>query len=139
MCGKLWPGHKGLYVDDRSVRPDEFLKYSVEELEEICDAARPAAWHAGGAEAPAGAIARSEADETPEAIDVVITMGGLGSRFRKAGYTVPKYMIEAKGKTLFEWSLISLEGYKDRVDKFVFLAMEGSSALKTTNSFCWTT
>ena len=36
-------------------------------------------------------------------IDIVITMGGLGSRFRKAGYTVPKYMIEAKGKTLFEW------------------------------------
>ena len=43
-------------------------------------------------------------------IDVVITMGGLGSRFRKAGYTVPKYMIEAKGKTLFEWSMISLDG-----------------------------
>ena len=96
----------------------------MEELQEICDAARPAAWHAGGAEAPAGAIARAEADETPEAIDVVITMGGLGSRFRKAGYTVPKYMIDAKGKTLFEWSLISLEGYLDRVDKFVFLAME---------------
>ena len=29
VYGKLWPGHKGLYVDDRSVRPDEFLKYSV--------------------------------------------------------------------------------------------------------------
>ena len=27
-------------------------------------------------------------------IDIVITMGGLGSRFRKAGYTVPKYMKE---------------------------------------------
>ena len=37
---------------------------------------------------------------------------------------VPKYMIDAKGKTLFEWSLISLEGYTDRVDKYVFLAME---------------
>lgn len=48
-------------------------------------------------------------------IDVVITMGGLGSRFRKIGYTIPKYMIEARGKTLFEWSMISLEGYaKDR-------------------------
>ena len=38
-------------------------------------------------------------------IDIVITMGGLGSRFRKMGYQVPKYMIEAKGKSLFEWSL----------------------------------
>ena len=35
-------------------------------------------------------------------LDVVITMAGLGSRFRKAGYKVPKYMIEAHGKTLFE-------------------------------------
>lgn len=56
-------------------------------------------------------------------IDIVITMGGLGSRFRKKGYTVPKYMIEAKGKTLFEWSLISLDGYKKDVAQYVFLAM----------------
>lgn len=57
-------------------------------------------------------------------IDIVITMGGLGSRFRKAGYNVPKYMIEAKGKTLFEWSLISLEGYKDMANKYIFIAMK---------------
>ncbi|MGN1167768.1 MAG: glycosyltransferase family 2 protein [Lachnospiraceae bacterium] len=57
-------------------------------------------------------------------IDVVITMGGLGSRFRKAGYTVPKYMIEAKGKTLFEWSMISLEGYKEDVYQYIFIAMK---------------
>ena len=57
-------------------------------------------------------------------IDIVITMGGLGSRFRKMGYTVPKYMIEAKGKTLFEWSMISLEGYKDRAASYIFIAMK---------------
>lgn len=56
-------------------------------------------------------------------IDVVITMGGLGSRFRKMGYTVPKYMIEAKGKSLFEWSMMSLEGYRDKVNQYVFIAM----------------
>ena len=56
-------------------------------------------------------------------IDIVITMGGLGSRFRKAGYSVPKYMIEAKGRTLFEWSMISLQGYANSVDKYVFIAM----------------
>ena len=60
-------------------------------------------------------------------IDIVITMGGLGSRFRKVGYTVPKYMIEAKGKTLFEWSMISLEGYKNQVDKYIFIAMKDES------------
>ena len=57
-------------------------------------------------------------------IDIVITMGGLGSRFRKMGYTVPKYMIEAKGKTLFEWSMISLEGYKEDVAQYIFIAMK---------------
>ena len=36
LFGKPWPGHRGLYIDDRSVRPDEFLKYSFDELEEIC-------------------------------------------------------------------------------------------------------
>ena len=36
LFGKPWPGHKGLYIDDRAVRPDEFLDHSFEELEEIC-------------------------------------------------------------------------------------------------------
>ena len=40
VYGKVWPGHKGFYVDDRTVRPDEFLKYSPEELECICNASR---------------------------------------------------------------------------------------------------
>ena len=61
-------------------------------------------------------------------MDIVITMGGLGSRFRKAGYTVPKYMIEAKGKTLFEWSLISLEGYRDVADRHIFVALKDEKA-----------
>lgn len=34
--GKPWPGNKGFYVDDRSIRPIEFLDKSVEELEGIC-------------------------------------------------------------------------------------------------------
>ncbi len=57
-------------------------------------------------------------------IDVVITMGGIGSRFRKMGYKVPKYMIEAKGKSLFEWSMISLEGFAQDVNQYIFIAME---------------
>ena len=40
VYGKVWPGHKGFYVDDRTVRPDEFLKYSVEKLDEICNKSR---------------------------------------------------------------------------------------------------
>lgn len=38
--GKPWPGHKGFYVDDRTVRPDEFLNYSVDELNDICKKSR---------------------------------------------------------------------------------------------------
>lgn len=60
-------------------------------------------------------------------IDIVITMGGLGTRFRKAGYNIPKYMIEAKGKTLFEWSLISLEGFKNETRKYIFIAMSDNN------------
>lgn len=56
-------------------------------------------------------------------LDIVITMGGLGSRFRDAGYTVPKYMIEARGKTLFDWSLESLEGYRGIAERYIFIAL----------------
>lgn len=40
IYGKPWPGHHGFYVDDRSVRPDEFLNHTPEELEEICEKSR---------------------------------------------------------------------------------------------------
>ena len=31
VYGKVWPGKKGYYVDDRTVRPDEFLAKTPEE------------------------------------------------------------------------------------------------------------
>lgn len=40
VYGKPWPGHKGFYVDDRTVRPDEFLNKTVEELDNICTDSR---------------------------------------------------------------------------------------------------
>lgn len=33
--GKPWCGHDGYYVDDRAIRPREFLKHTAEEIEEI--------------------------------------------------------------------------------------------------------
>ena len=59
---------------------------------------------------------------------VIITMAGLGSRFRKAGWKCPKYMIEAKGKTLFEWSMDSLVGYNDHAAKYIFVVREEDHA-----------
>ncbi|WNO07563.1 capsular biosynthesis protein [Teredinibacter sp. KSP-S5-2] len=35
MFGKPWPQKKGFYIDDRSIRPDEFLKYSEEEIHQM--------------------------------------------------------------------------------------------------------
>ena len=40
IYGKPWPGHYGFYVDDRAIRPDEYLKYSPEELDSICKNSR---------------------------------------------------------------------------------------------------
>lgn len=41
--GKVWPGQKGFYVDDRSIRPDEFISHSVDQLEDICENSRKTA------------------------------------------------------------------------------------------------
>lgn len=40
LFGKPWPGHHGFYIDDRSVRPDEFLNNTFDELDEICNNGR---------------------------------------------------------------------------------------------------
>lgn len=50
---------------------------------------------------------------------IVITMAGLSQRFKDAGYTVPKYMLEAHGATLFDHSVNSFYRYFDS-SQFVF-------------------
>lgn len=40
IYGKPWPGRLGFYVDDRTVRPDEFLSHTPEELARICENSR---------------------------------------------------------------------------------------------------
>jgi len=54
---------------------------------------------------------------------VVITMAGAGSRFVKAGYSVPKYAIEAHGRTLFAWSMHSLRDFIESGSPFYFVAL----------------
>lgn len=51
---------------------------------------------------------------------IVIPMAGLSSRFYKAGYDIPKYMLEAKGKSIFEHSVGSFSKYFSS-KKFVFI------------------
>ena len=40
LYGKPWPGHLGFYIDDRAVRPDEFMRMNVDEMEELCRKSR---------------------------------------------------------------------------------------------------
>jgi len=61
-------------------------------------------------------------------MQIVITMAGLGSRFRKAGYNVPKYEIPAHGKSLFAWSMESLKGYYDIDNDYYFIVRKEDNA-----------
>lgn len=61
-------------------------------------------------------------------MNIIITMAGLGSRFLKEGYKCPKYMIEANGKSLFEWSMLSLVDYNSHVNKYVFVVRKENNS-----------
>jgi len=54
---------------------------------------------------------------------IVIPMAGLSSRFKKAGYDLPKYMLKAHGKTLFNRSISSFEKYFTK-QPFLFIALD---------------
>lgn len=67
---------------------------------------------------------------------IVITMAGLGSRFKKVGYEMPKYMIEAHGKTLFDWSMESLKGYEKEDTEYIFIVRKEDGAEEFILSHC---
>ena len=54
-------------------------------------------------------------------MNFIIPMAGLGSRFVDAGYDLPKYLLEAHGATLLEWSVNSLP--LDLATTIVFVGM----------------
>ena len=51
---------------------------------------------------------------------IVIPMAGLSSRFTKAGYVLPKYMLYVKNKSLFRLAVESFEKYFSTI-RFVFI------------------
>lgn len=53
---------------------------------------------------------------------VLITMAGLGSRFREKGYLAPKFRIMARGRSLMDWSLLSLRAFFGQ--RFVFACLD---------------
>lgn len=61
-------------------------------------------------------------------MQIVITMAGLGSRFKKAGYKEPKYEIKSFGKSLFAWSMESLKGYFENDNEYYFIVRKEDNA-----------
>lgn len=66
---------------------------------------------------------------------IVIPMAGLSSRFKSAGYTKPKYMLEAHGKTLFNHSVSSFQKYFNS-EKFLFIALDVNDTYEFIHSEC---
>lgn len=98
--GKPWPGKEGFYLDDRTIRPKEFIDFKLSKLNQIMDQAK---------------------DVNQNRLNIVITMAGMSSRFKKAGFKVPKFMIKVKGLTLFQWSLLSLSSFLKDNPKLIFV------------------
>lgn len=53
---------------------------------------------------------------------VLITMAGLGTRFKERGYLPPKFRIMAQGRTLMDWSLLSLQAFFG--ERFIFACLD---------------
>lgn len=53
---------------------------------------------------------------------VLVTMAGYGSRFKEKGYLPPKFRIMARGRTLMDWSLLSLQAFF--AERFVFACLD---------------
>lgn len=54
---------------------------------------------------------------------IVIPMAGLSSRFFKAGFTQPKYMLPLQQETVFDWAIRSFEQYFE-TDEFLFIVRD---------------
>ncbi|MCR5735165.1 MAG: glycosyltransferase family 2 protein [Lachnospiraceae bacterium] len=69
-------------------------------------------------------------------MEIVITMAGLGTRFRQAGYNEPKYMIKAHGRTLFEWAMESLKSFRRAEDFYTFIVRQEDRAASFIEEKC---
>jgi len=61
-------------------------------------------------------------------LNIVITMAGRGSRFYDAGYTVPKYEIMAHGRSLFDWSMLSLKNFLAADSRVIFVCLKENNS-----------
>lgn len=66
---------------------------------------------------------------------IVISMAGMSSRFFDAGYTQPKYQLQAFGESLFAHSIRSFERYFDSTP-FLFITLGQYSAADFVRAEC---
>lgn len=66
---------------------------------------------------------------------ILITMAGLSSRFFKAGYELPKYMLSIQNETVFSHAVKSFELYF-KTEKFVFVARDIFGTVEFIASEC---
>ena len=69
-------------------------------------------------------------------LEVVITMAGAGSRFRKAGFDMPRYMIYARVSTLFDWSMDSLSDMLDKASGWTFVVQRSDCSRGFIEEHC---
>lgn len=67
---------------------------------------------------------------------IAITMAGMGSRFRAAGYNGPKFAITVGGHPLFDWSMFGLLGYRDAGWRFSFATRAEDEAASFIRERC---
>ncbi|GAG01030.1 unnamed protein product, partial [marine sediment metagenome] len=69
-------------------------------------------------------------------MNIIITMAGLGTRFREAGYTQPKFMIEVGGHSLFSWAIKSLQNFITPQNNFIFISRHEDRASEFIEREC---
>lgn len=68
--------------------------------------------------------------------NIVVTMAGRGSRFVAAGYKVPKYEIMAHGRSLFDWSMLSLKNFLLPQSRLIFVCLEENQSSEYVRQRC---
>lgn len=66
---------------------------------------------------------------------IVVPMAGLSRRFTEAGYTIPKYMLPAHGKTLFDHAVESFAALFDS-ESFLFICRDVADTPAFVDASC---
>lgn len=67
---------------------------------------------------------------------IIITAAGMGSRFKKIGIDIPKYLIKANGKTLLEHSISTLSDLYENEFIFIFRNLENKEYVENIIKNC---